>query len=199
MSSKPKFASNEPQASAGFSIVRVLTLVVGIAILGGVGYFVSELIQKPPALVPFTGRVIFQGKPLTVGGLATIRIGDSLDGATASFDSDGRFTLQTDGKPGALVGKHKVVISANTPTMPPSPLVPAAYSSMQTTPLTIEVSDDPTKNSVEWTLEGTISEPPSLGNAPPESPPGDTAAKDTAEPSSEGKQEPIPTPTEEKK
>jgi hypothetical protein len=191
MSNKPNSATSEPQAAGGFSIVRVITIVLGLILVGGVGYFVWELTQKPPAIVPFSGRVIFQGKPVTVGGLATMRIDDSLDGATSSFDSEGRFTLKTDGKPGALVGRHKVVISANTPTMPPSPLVPGVYSSMQTTPLIIDVSGDPTKNSVEWTLEGTIPAPPSPGNAPADQA-GDGQTKESGESTPEEEQNAAP-------
>jgi len=193
MSNNPTAPSPESPASRGFSIVRVLSLVFGIALLAGGGYFIRELTHKPPALVPFTGKIIFQGKPVTVGGLATMRIGDSLDGANAALDSEGRFELRTNGEPGAFAGKHKVVISANTPTMPPSPLVPPMYSSMQTTPLIIEVFDDPTKNTVEWTLEGTIPEPPPAGQAPPTlSPP-----ENGQQPPAEGEKSPEPPADEE--
>lgn len=175
MSSSSKPASNAPQGGDGFSIVRVLTLVIGIAAISGAGYFGWNFLQQPPVLAPFSGRVMFNGKPVTIGGVSTMRIGDNLDGAIASLDGEGRFSLKTNGEDGALVGKHKVVIASFSSGMPPNPLVPAAYTTMPTTPLVIEVTKDPAKNTVEWVLEGEVNTSPGPATSSGPQPQGDQA------------------------
>jgi len=117
--------------------------MLGVVAGGSYGIWTSS--QTPPTLVQFTGRVVYEGKPVTTGGIATLRLDDQLDSATSALDSEGKFTLETNGEPGAYVGRHKVVISSMTQTMPPQPLIPGVYASMATTPLVIDVSTDPKK------------------------------------------------------
>jgi hypothetical protein len=174
-----------------FSISRVVSMVVIIGIVAGAGYGIWTFLQTPKVLVPFSGRVIFEGKPVTVGGVATMRLDDQLDSATGALDEDGRFVLRTNGEPGAYTGRHKLVITSNTPTMPPRALIPPKYSGMSTTPLIIDVSDDPAKNQQEFVLEGTLpgSEPPPAENAADEkseSEKAPAAEKSSDEPAAEG-------------
>ncbi len=171
MESSPPALS--PSGSAKFSIVRVLTLVVVIVGVAAAVYGIRILTEKPVVLVKFSGRVMFNGKPVTVGGMATQRVDDDRDGGVSAFDEEGRFDLKTDGKPGAYVGRHKVVISSMTPTMPPSPLTPSVYASMATTPLFIDVSENPAENQKEFVLAGAL--PGSAAAKPAEEPPAKPA------------------------
>ncbi len=152
------------RAATGFSIFRVIRTVVLLGIVAGGSYGIWTSLQTPPTLVQFTGRVVYKGKPVTTGGIATLRLDDQLDSATSALDSEGKFALETNGEPGAYVGRHKVVISSMTPTMPPQPLIPGVYGSMATTPLVINVSTDPKKNTLEVVLEGSL---PGAGSTPP--------------------------------
>ena len=152
------------RAATGFSIFRVIRTVVLLGIVAGGSYGIWTSLQTPPTLVQFTGRVVYEGKPVTTGGIATLRLDDQLDSATSALDSEGKFALETNGEPGAYVGRHKVVISSMTPTMPPQPLIPGVYGSMTTTPLVINVSTDPKKNTLEVVLEGSL---PGAGSTPP--------------------------------
>jgi hypothetical protein len=152
------------RAATGFSIFRVIRTVVILGVVAGGSYGIWTSSQTPPTLVQFTGRVVYEGKPVTTGGIATLRLDDQLDSATSALDSEGKFTLETNGEPGAYVGRHKVVISSMTQTMPPQPLIPGVYASMATTPLVIDVSTDPKKNTLEIVLEGSL---PGAGSTPP--------------------------------
>jgi hypothetical protein len=66
---------------------------------------------RGPALAPVSGTVTMNGKPL-----ARVRVEfwpeEGSPRSTGSTDEAGRFTLTTDGtaKPGAVVGRHKVVL-----------------------------------------------------------------------------------------
>ncbi len=152
------------RAATGFSIFRVIRTVVILGVVAAGSYGIWTSLQTPPTLVQFTGRVVYEGKPVTTGGIATLRLDDQLDSATSALDSEGKFALETNGEPGAYVGRHKVVISSMTPTMPPQPLIPGVYGSMATTPLVINVSTDPKKNTLEVVLEGSL---PGAGSTPP--------------------------------
>ncbi len=152
------------RAATGFSIFRVIRTVVILGVVAAGSYGIWTSLQTPPTLVQFTGRVVYEGKPVTTGGIATLRLDDQLDSATSALDSEGKFALETNGEPGAYVGRHKVVISSMTPTMPPQPLIPGVYGSMTTTPLVINVSTDPKKNTLEVVLEGSL---PGAGSTPP--------------------------------
>lgn len=71
-----------------------------------------------PALVPVTGTVTQGGKPLAQADVMFFpERGAPSSGKT---DASGQFTLMfNDGRPGAVVGKHKVVISVPGTTPPP--------------------------------------------------------------------------------
>lgn len=150
----------------GFSSLRVL-LMVGVvgAVVGG-GYFFWTETQGSRPKATFTGVVTYQGKPVTVGSVMTEVIGDPLDFSIGFLDAEGRFSLETDGKAGASVGRHRVRISSMAPGIPPRPLVPPQYLESATTPLEIEVTTDPKSNVVTFELEGTIPEPAGAGGPP---------------------------------
>jgi hypothetical protein len=64
-----------------------------------------------PTRVPVSGRVLIDGKPLTLGSVMFVPKGDRPSSGT--IDKDGRFTLTCfDKEDGAVVGTHRIAISA---------------------------------------------------------------------------------------
>jgi hypothetical protein len=138
--------------SSGFSIFRVFVALAVAAIAAGAGYFILLQESGPPELVAFRGKVSYKRKPLTGGGIFTQPSDPNLVGGVAVLESDGSFSLMTNGVPGAYVGTHKLAVSVMSNGSPPAPLIPAAYTEIRSTPLVIEVSTDPAANSAEFTI-----------------------------------------------
>ena len=147
-----------PDEAESFSLMRVLAMVVIAGIVAAAGYGVWTFANTPKGLVAYTGRVLYQGKPV-VGGVMTQNLDDKFDSAGGTLDADGRFTLDTNGEPGANVGRHKLAIISFERGAPPRPLVPADYTNVATTPLIIEVTREPAANQKEFILEGSAPEP----------------------------------------
>lgn len=135
-----------------FSLARVIITVLLLVLLGGGVFF---LLQEagPPPLVTYSGQIFYKGQPLTGGGVFTEPLNSKLIGAVGGLEKDGRFTLMTNGEPGAYVGKHKLAVSVMSGGSPPSPLIPGRYTQIHTTPLIIEVHADPAKNKAEFKVE----------------------------------------------
>lgn len=98
-------------------------------------------------LVPATGTVILDGKPLTLG--VVIATAENGRDARGDIAPDGSFSLET--RPwgqGALVGVHRVSVKAyklNDPSNPESmgvSLVPAKYTNAYNSGISIEVTED---------------------------------------------------------
>jgi hypothetical protein len=97
------------------------------------------------------GTVTLEGKTLT--GVEVMFVPDSeeaeqLPFATAKSDDAGRYTLTLhNGKPGALVGRSRVVVfwprpprnGDQPPPPPPGPEIPLPYTAVTETPLIVEV------------------------------------------------------------
>ena len=146
-----------PQESGGpyqpdFSLVRVLFTVLILCGVGVGGWYLLIRESKPPALVPYSGRVFYNGAPVSTGGILTEPFDKELIGAVGALDKEGRFTLITNGQPGAYLGRHKLAVSAMTGGSPPTPIVPAVYVDLRSTPLEIEIYDQESKNTGEFTL-----------------------------------------------
>ena len=171
----------QAQQGSSFSIIRVLMLTVMVAAFVGGGYYALNEAQGPREKVKFTGIVTYQGKPVTVGSVMTEFVGDPMDFSIGFLDAEGRFSLETNGEPGASVGRHRVRISSMAPGIPPRPLVPPKYLENATTPLEIDVTSDPDANVVTFELEGEIPQPASAGG-PPAGPPGVPPAAPPAPP-----------------
>jgi hypothetical protein len=99
------------------------------------------------------GTIKLNGVPLAVVRLNFIpqtESGERLPGSTAMTDDKGYYRLAFDDlKPGAIVGKHRVVVmqgrpDPDQPTRPtgPNPPVPPAYMIASQTPLQVEVTLD---------------------------------------------------------
>lgn len=145
--------------AAGFSIARVLVLVVAIGAIAGGGYLWMEARNRPKPLVPFTGQVSYKGAPVKDGSVLAQNIDDPTDTAIGPLDSDGRFTLETNGEPGVRLGRHRIAISAMKPGIPPTPLVPAVYVDAKTSPLQIEATENAETNTAVFELEGELPAP----------------------------------------
>lgn len=149
--------SSTPQESSGshtqgFSIVRVFVALLAAGAVGAVAYFFLLRENGPPQLVEFKGKVFYKGEPLTGGGIFTQPSDPNLVGGVAALEADGSFTLMTNGVPGVYVGTHKLAVSVMSGGSPPTPLIPAVYTEIRSTPLTIEVTTDPSANSAELTV-----------------------------------------------
>jgi hypothetical protein len=126
---------------------------------------------RRPATAPVSGRVTFNGKPLTTGQVMFYP--DRGRTSVSPIDADGRYRLTTF-KPGdgALLGHHRVTIEAARVAMQGkmpknveeemrghgfSPgattverLAPERYSELETTPLTADVA--PQENTINFDL-----------------------------------------------
>lgn len=167
MSHQP--APGSPAPAAAFSIVRVFIILLVCGGIGGAAWLLQQELQGPRPRYAFTGQVLFQGKPVTTGSVMTQHAEDQFDAALGFLDEEGRFSLDTNGDPGASLGIHKVVISSMAPGIPPRPLVPAVYVDLKTTPLTLQVTSDPAKNKVVFELQGEL---PAAPAPPAGGPPG---------------------------
>lgn len=128
----------------------VIAAAIGLLILGAAGFTVLYFWDNP-TMVPVTGRILVNGKPLATGFVMAKRVRDQTM-SVSNLDSGGRFELTTNGKDGALTGTHKLMVRAMTAQMPPSNLVPGKYSDESTTPLSIDVRTA-NKNDFEFDIE----------------------------------------------
>jgi len=116
-------------------------------------------------MVPVSGAVTYQGRPLTDAVIAFVPSASSGRGAFGRTDGDGRFRLMT-AKPGdgVVPGKYKVTVSKGAidakpqstavtgdanysdpenakPAPAPIPLAPPKYADAKSTTLTADVAD----------------------------------------------------------
>lgn len=95
---------------------------------------------------PVEGTVTLDGEPLSQGTISFFPVAGGKH-ATGVIN-DGKFVLATyEPQDGAVVGQHKVVvqvsaITADGTTVPAEELPPDSYASADTTPLTVEVTED---------------------------------------------------------
>lgn len=113
-------------------------------------------------LLPVTGRVLINGKPLEGKEGTVVLKPDASKGnksRVAPFGSlklDGTFSVLTDGRPGAPAGWYKVVVTAFLPGANPNeesrPMVNARYMTAAATPLAFEVAGNPSPESYDLKL-----------------------------------------------
>jgi len=141
-------------------LVRLTLLLVAIALAGCDG---------GPKFVKAGGTVKYKDKPIP--GADIILMSDaSSSPSTARTDDQGRFTVSTDGKPGAPMGSYRVAITAARNKREVSPgealsmtseqiyanhetLIPVKYNNLITSGLSATVSDDPAKNEFSFELK----------------------------------------------
>ncbi len=108
---------------------------------------------KPPPLGEVSGTVTMEGKPLAGVNVTFSPIVEKgqprLASSSGTTDAAGRYTLTCeDGRPGAMVGKHRVVVvrprpgrgSPEAAQPPPGPGIPSIYTTASATPLEFEVA-----------------------------------------------------------
>jgi hypothetical protein len=122
---------------AGFASLLLVSLLLGC----------GPDLDLPP-LQKVSGVVTLDGVPVTRG---TVQFqpdssqGASGPSANGTIGPDGRYELVTAGQPGAVIGKHQVLVEARaepkdeTDTLP-APLVPEKYFTFSTSGLTKEVT-----------------------------------------------------------
>ena len=125
--------------------------------------------SKELPLVPVSGTLKLEGKPLPVGWITYYA--DEAKGNTlaliplAEIHKDGRYELTTNGKPGAPPGFWKVVVAATLdpiPIRPPPPvngkpwqpnwLTHDKYTKPETTDLRVEVIENPAAGRYDFDL-----------------------------------------------
>lgn len=112
------------------------TILLTLCLFSGCG-------SKGPKIVPVSGKVTLDGKPLPNGHIRFIPTGDRP--AYGEIQSDGSFRLETDDKVGCAVGTHKVTVDAQAVTGTEATgetarqLTPIRYSSAETTEITVTI------------------------------------------------------------
>ncbi|HEX5102548.1 MAG TPA: hypothetical protein VFV87_01975 [Pirellulaceae bacterium] len=100
-------------------------------------------------LVPVSGQITFDGKPLKTGAVSFHPVETTGHVPTGIINSDGRYTLSTSYQPGAPPGRYKVVVHATEPVEVnpgkaspglPKSIIPTRYNDASTTPLDREVA-----------------------------------------------------------
>jgi hypothetical protein len=159
-----KSAGGKPDAAPAVRATSVAKIVLPVALLmaAGLVYFGffdgwQKIVRffRPP-LVPVTGEVMYQGKPLPGGQVLTQPNRQGLRGSIG-FITDGKFSLQMDidGQyvDGAYACEHKVTVADYALQRGPSPPVlrtPPRYAKFSTTPLVMTVSKNEAEN--KWTI-----------------------------------------------
>ena len=115
-----------------------------------------------PRLVPVSGHVTVDGKPLT-SGTVTLRP-DKSQGNTyggeplGDINEQGEYTILTRGKPGAPLGKYKVTVTSSGPITSdntkanPKNLLNMTYFHADITPLAVEVVKEPAAGAYDLKL-----------------------------------------------
>lgn len=124
-----------------------------------------------PKFYPATGTVTYEGKPVD-GAMVTFTPEKGSTGSSTT-DAAGKFTIMSDGKPGAVVGTHKVTVAKSSMAAGVSPaatpddmrkmqtsgaakakaLLPEKYSNVHTTDLSAVVTTDGAKNNFTLDLK----------------------------------------------
>ncbi len=104
-------------------------------------------------LVGCRGTVRFNGQPLTKGTVTIRNDNAKADdpNSAGTINEDGWFTLSTEGKPGAPVGRYRAMVVL--PQGTPEPKLPKLYRSLETTPLSVDIQPESRFN--VFTLEIT--------------------------------------------
>jgi hypothetical protein len=122
-------------------------------LLGCVALVLSGCGEKAVKVVPVSGTVTIQDAPLPYGNITLVP--DAANGnqtklqPRGTIGADGKYTLESDGKPGAPLGKYLVGISAVKPSKQEDGYKPSEraasqdYMDASKSGLTLEVVENP--------------------------------------------------------
>jgi hypothetical protein len=108
-----------------------------------------------PSRVTVSGRVLIDGKPLTLGNIKFVPEGARP--SSGKLDSEGRFTLTCyDGDDGVVPGKHRAQISAMEVIGPTKVkwFAPPKYADFRTSELEYEITEPTDDLKIELTWDG---------------------------------------------
>jgi predicted small lipoprotein YifL len=131
-------------------MICLAAIVLTAAGCGGKGHL---------SLAPVAGTVTHDGKPLDHGKVVFFpEAGTPGPQAVGAIQSDGTFRMQTIGRDGAAVGRHRVLVHCRRPArpeeqgptgVPPSEsLIPRKYSVLEDSPLRFEVKEGDNQYSI---------------------------------------------------
>jgi hypothetical protein len=119
-------------------------------------------------LVPVVGKVTIDDQPLAEGSVVfwpdPAKGNQGKEPATGAIYGEGNYTLYTEGKKGAPPGWYKVVVfpfalssleraPKRTPEELPDSPVAAPYMDLDTTPLSLEVTESPAEEAYRLNLK----------------------------------------------
>lgn len=127
-----------------------IAVLVSVCLFGCSG---GDGVKPLPNLVPVSGTVTYEGKPLSQGTISLAPVDPAAKLQVASGDiKNGSFTLTTTvSAPGVMMGKYKALIKSidgNTAAAMPAPgqpaakpksLIPEKYGDLNKTDLEVEV------------------------------------------------------------
>lgn len=128
-----------PRRKGRSIVVTVIAVILVPALVIGL---LESLPDDTDGLVGCRGNVRFKGQPLTMGTV-TIRRDNATDdepSSTGTIDENGWFTLTTEGKPGAPVGRHSAIVVL--PNRASGPDIPTIYRSLESTPLSVDIQPE---------------------------------------------------------
>lgn len=110
--------------------------------------------ESGTGLIPCQGNIRYYENPVTGGYVQTkwLEGTKNATGSRGKLDKKGRFTLYTDGLPGAPIGEHRIAVMVFSDDEERRPLIPEHYTSVDTTPLTINVQPHRTGQPNVFTL-----------------------------------------------
>lgn len=163
--------AKSPAGEKTFRLGKVLMVVVPVAVLAVAALVLMRFMDVEgvlgslarPKLVPASGQVLFQGKPLLNAQITTYPVSGRGLPALGWTDEEGKFTLKTDIEgnyvEGATAGEHRVTVAAYQPASGPGApalLTPQPYAAAGTSPLRITIGSNPTDNEFQFVLEGEV-------------------------------------------
>jgi hypothetical protein len=134
-------------------IKRFVAIFSAVALL-----FFSGCDDGRPTRVPIAGSVLVDGKPLTVGDVKFVPQGARP--SSGKIDASGRFRLTCyDGGDGAVLGKHRVQVSASEIKGDEVRWhAPIKYANFRTSDMTFEVSEATESLVIELKSDGSAAE-----------------------------------------
>lgn len=148
-------------------MIRFVGLIVPLIVIAGIVGVVWATVDLPdllpdlfePPMVEFRGRIFYNDEPLAGASIESKPLQKGRRGGIAFSEDDGQFQMMTDieGKyvKKIYVGEYQLKVAAygdGPPGGAPPLVTPAKYNSFQKSGLTIQVTQDEAKNTIELRL-----------------------------------------------